>query len=150
MLYYKVPIVDGQVECSAGSILCCAYPQGDYMVCKFESVATVGAEWVEITEEEFERDFPEDDFPDGGDLLNFYTLSTMLASGWVEKQYSFEDTYPRSTYDISIEVAPTATPEQFEAFGGAMICGSHDSNVATALGDVPTEDIPIIIKAVRK
>lgn len=61
MLYYRVPIVAGKVDCSAGSILCCAYPKGDYMVCKFESVANVGANWVEITAEEFEYDCP--DFP---------------------------------------------------------------------------------------
>lgn len=79
-----------------------------------------------------------------------YVTETMLASGWVDNTYSFEETYPHTSYNISIEVAPTATSEQFEAFGGAMICGSHDSNVATALGDVPTEDIPIIIKVVRK
>ena len=59
MFYYKVPVVDGQTDCSAGSILCCAYPQDNYMVCKFESVAKVGPEWVEITEEEFEANRPE-------------------------------------------------------------------------------------------
>lgn len=79
-----------------------------------------------------------------------FVEGTMLASGWTESTYNFEATYPHEQYDISIEVAPTATAEQFEAFGGAMICGSADSNVATALGDVPTVDIPIIIKAVRK
>ena len=79
-----------------------------------------------------------------------YVTVTMLASKWSGNQYSFETEYPNEQYDISVEVAPTATAEQFEAFGGAMICGSADSNVATALGDVPTVDIPIIIKAVRK
>ena len=58
MLYYKIPIVEGRVDCSAGSILCCAYPQGNYMVCKFESVATVGSKWVEITADEFEANCP--------------------------------------------------------------------------------------------
>lgn len=79
-----------------------------------------------------------------------YTTITMMASKWSGKTYSFEATYPKNTYDISIEVAPTATSEQFEAFGGAMICGSPDNNIATALGDVPTVDIPIIVKVVRK
>lgn len=79
-----------------------------------------------------------------------YTTVTMMASKWSGKTYSFEATYPKNTYDISIEVAPTATAEQFEAFGAAMICGSVDSNIATALGDVPTVDIPIIVKVVRK
>ena len=79
-----------------------------------------------------------------------YTEAAMTASGWSENTYSFEADYPAENYNISIEVAPTATAEQFEAFGGAMICGSADSNIATALGDVPTVDIPIIIKVVAK
>jgi hypothetical protein len=74
----------------------------------------------------------------------------MLASGWTGNTYSFEADYPNDQYNISIEVDSTATAEQFEAFGGAMICGSADSNVATALGDVPTVDVPIIVKAVSK
>lgn len=85
----------------------------------------------------------------GGVEVSFVT-STMLASAWSGKTYSFEAAYPKASYDLSIEVASTATVEQFEAFGSAMICGSADSNVATALGDVPTMDIPIIIKVVAK
>ena len=85
------------------------------------------------------------------ELLGRKTVTAaMLASGWSGNTYSFESTYPKASNDISIEVAPTATAEQFEAFGGAMICGSADSNVATAVGDVPTIDIPIIIKVVKK
>lgn len=79
-----------------------------------------------------------------------YVIDTMMASNWSGNTYSFELMYPMKSYDISIEVAPTATAEQFEAFGGAMICGSIDSNIATAIGDVPTVDIPIIIKVVLK
>jgi hypothetical protein len=79
-----------------------------------------------------------------------YVTVTMMASGWSGNTYSFEAEYPHAQYNISIEVSPTATTEQFEAFGGAMICGSADSNVATAIGDVPTIDIPIIVKVVAK
>ena len=79
-----------------------------------------------------------------------FVPSVLLASGWSDNTYSFEAIYPREQYDVGIEVAPTATAEQFEAFGGAMICGSADRNVATAIGDVPTVDIPIIIKVVAK
>ena len=86
----------------------------------------------------------------GAAPLPVFVAATMLASGWSSNTYSFEETYPHASYNISIEVAPTATAEQFEAFGGAMICGSADSNIATALGDVPTMDIPIIIKVVAK
>ena len=79
-----------------------------------------------------------------------YVETTMLASAWQENKYSFEAEYPHEQYNISIEVAPTATAEQFEAFGAAMICGNATSNVATAIGDVPTVDIHIIVKAVKK
>ena len=67
MLYYKIPITDGHTDCSAGSILCCAYPLGDYMVCKFESVAKVGPNWVQITAEEFEANCPEFPYYPPGD-----------------------------------------------------------------------------------
>ena len=79
-----------------------------------------------------------------------YTEEIMLAAGWTGNTYSFEAMYPRELYDISIEVAPTATPEQCKAFGAAMICGSANSNVATALGTVPTASIPILVKVVPK
>lgn len=79
-----------------------------------------------------------------------FSIITMSASKWSNNQYSFESTYPKESYDISIEVAPTATVEQFEAFGEAMICGSHNSNVAKALNGAPTVDIPVIVKVVAK
>lgn len=79
-----------------------------------------------------------------------YVEATMLASGWSGNKYSFEAEYPSEEYNISIEVAPTATANEFEMFGEAMICGSATENVATALGDVPTVDIPIIVKVVAK
>ena len=84
------------------------------------------------------------------DIAGTYSYMTMTASNWAGNTYSFEAAYPKASYDISVEVAPTATAEQFEAFGGAMICGSADSNIATAIGDVPIVDIPLIIKVVAK
>lgn len=79
-----------------------------------------------------------------------YVSSTMLATSWVDNTYSFEADYPHVDFDISIEVAPTATVEQFEAFGEAMICGSADTNIATAINGAPSIDIPIVIKVVGK
>lgn len=78
------------------------------------------------------------------------TTVTMLASGWSGNVYSFEQEYPAAEWNLSIEVSPTATAEQFTAFGEAMICGSAAENAATALGVAPTVDIPILIKAVAK
>lgn len=85
-----------------------------------------------------------------GRLEQKFVEATMLASKWEGNTYSFEEEYPHASWNISIEVAPTATVNEFEIFGEAMICGSADSNIATALGDVPTEDIPIIVKVVAK
>jgi hypothetical protein len=79
-----------------------------------------------------------------------YVLYTMVATNWVDNTYSFEAYYPHAQYDISIEASNTATAEQFEAFGEAMICGSAESNVATAINGAPSMDIPVIIKAVVK
>ena len=78
------------------------------------------------------------------------TAGTLLASGWSNGKYSFESTYPVATYDIEIALNDTATAEQAEAFNLAQIVGSATSNIVTAFGDVPTIDIPIIVKAVTK
>ena len=40
--------------------------------------------------------------------------------------------------------------EQLKAWNSAQIVGSSTTNSCKALGDVPTIDIPIIIKAVMK
>lgn len=78
------------------------------------------------------------------------STSTMSASGWSDSVYSFESTYPVATYDIEVALDSTATSEQAEAFNVAQIVGSATSNVVKAYGIVPTVDIPICIKAVKK
>ena len=80
------------------------------------------------------------------------TTATLLASSWntSEKTYSFEANYPVATYDIEISLDSTATLEKAEAFNGAQIVGSATSNIIKAYGDVPTVDIPVIIKVVTK
>lgn len=80
------------------------------------------------------------------------SVITLLASNWDSalKTYSFESDYPMTTYDIEIALDSTATTEQAEAFNGAQIVGSATSNTIKAYGDVPTVDIPIILKVVRK
>lgn len=80
------------------------------------------------------------------------TVTTLTASNWdsTAKTYSFESTYPSATYDLEIALDSTATAEQAEAFNGAQIVGSATSNVVKAYGIVPTVDIPVILKVVRK
>ncbi len=75
---------------------------------------------------------------------------TMASASWSSSQYSFEDTYPSASYNLSISVASTATSTQFDAFGKAKIVGSADSNIVKALGTVPTTDIPVMLKITRK
>ena len=78
------------------------------------------------------------------------TTATLLASGWSDGTYSFETDYPKATYDLEIALDSTATTAQAEAFNGAHIVGSATTNVVKAYGDVPTVDIPIILKVVNK
>ena len=98
-------------------------------------------------------------YDDNGDLLSnvmarkpIITTTTLLASSWDSsaKTYSFESTYPNASYDIEVALDSTATSEQAEAFNGAQIVGSATSNIIKAYGDVPTVDIPIILKVVTK
>lgn len=81
-----------------------------------------------------------------------YTSATMAAASWdqTEKTYSFEATYPVANYNIFIQPTKPCTVEQLEAWGAAMIIGDKDTNVYTAIGDVPIVDIPITIRAVKK
>ena len=98
-------------------------------------------------------------YDDNGDLLSnvmahkpTITTATLLASNWdsTAKTYSFETGYPNASYDIEISLDSTATAEQAEAFNGAQIVGSATSNIIKAYGDVPTVDIPVILKVVTK
>ena len=76
--------------------------------------------------------------------------STLTASKWQGKTYSFEDLYPASTYDIAIELGESATLEQAYAFADACLKGSIGTQVITALDIVPTIDIPITIEVLKK
>lgn len=79
-----------------------------------------------------------------------YTTSTMTSSGWSNGIYSFTSTYPTASYDIEVSLSDTATSSQRDAYAEAMIVGSATDNIVTALGTIPTVDIPIVIKVVAK
>lgn len=80
-----------------------------------------------------------------------YVKATMTAAGWNKqaKTYSFESSYPHAQYDIEIAYANNCSAEQLDAWNGAMLAGDIESNVVTALGDVPAVDIPIIVEVVK-
>ena len=79
-----------------------------------------------------------------------YVNVIMTHGSWSNSQYSFEDTYPNARYNISVSVASTASSAQFDAFGKAKIVGNATTNVVKALGTVPTQDIPVMLKITRK
>lgn len=76
--------------------------------------------------------------------------ATIFASGWSDGQYSFEDSYPNATYDLSVEPDSTCTEAQLDAWSGARIVGNSAGNVLKAFGDVPTVDIPVILEVKKK
>lgn len=76
--------------------------------------------------------------------------TTMKSSGWSNKQYSFEGTYPKATYDLAIEPDSTCTEAQLDAWSNARIVGSSAGNVLKSYGDVPAVDIPVILEVQKK
>lgn len=87
---------------------------------------------------------------DGFEKKASYYSTTMTASKWSGGKYSFESSYPFAEYDIEIQPSDACTADQFNAWCEAKIVGSATSNTAKALGDIPTVNIPIILKAVKK
>lgn len=78
-----------------------------------------------------------------GETLMYGKMSEDLSDTYV---YSFEEDYPSTSYDISVEPdGSMITKEQYSAWGDAQIVGNPDVNSIKALGDVPTVDIPIIV-----
>lgn len=79
-----------------------------------------------------------------------YTISTttILASGWSNGLYStLQTTYPAASYDLNLELnGDSITSAQQDAWNAAQIVGSATTNVLKALGEVPTIDIPVIVK----
>ena len=79
-----------------------------------------------------------------------FSQYTILTSGWSGGVYSFESDFPNSIYDIEIELDSTATESQVEAWSNAKPTAVFGTNTMKALGDVPTVDIPVIVKKVVK
>ena len=86
-------------------------------------------------------------------FYNYYSefyQKTIKASKWSDGVYSFESNFPNASCDIEIELDSTATESQVEAWSSAKVTAVFGTNTMKALGDVPTVDIPVIVKAVAK
>lgn len=79
-----------------------------------------------------------------------FSQETIQASNWSSGVYSFESDFPNATCDIEIELDSTATEAQVEAWSNAKPTAVFGTNTMKALGDVPTVDIPVIVKKVMK
>ena len=76
--------------------------------------------------------------------------ATLIASSWSNKQYSFESTYPSASYDIEVGInGDSATDDQYKAWASLKPMDSM-SNILKIKGEVPTVDIPVILKVVSK
>ncbi len=74
----------------------------------------------------------------------------LSASGWSNSQYSLESTYPKSSYDVEVGIdGDKATDDQYKAWAALKPMDSL-SNVLKIKGKVPTVDIPVILKVVKK
>lgn len=86
-----------------------------------------------------------------GKLKATYSEVTLEAANWSGQTYSLEATYPSATYDIEIELSGNATKDIAKVWGKVIPVPSPDKqNIIKALGTVPTVNIPIRIKAVKK
>lgn len=86
-----------------------------------------------------------------GKLKATYSEVTLEATSWSGQTYSLEATYPSSTYDIEIELSGNATKDIAKVWGKVIPVESPDGkNIIKALGTIPTINIPIRVKAVKK
>ena len=80
----------------------------------------------------------------------FYTpqflQEVIRADAWSDGVYSFESDFPNMLYDIEVELDSAATSEQLEAWSNAKVTSVFETNTMKALGDIPTVDIPVIVK----
>ena len=84
--------------------------------------------------------------------LSFYNpvfwQKVISADAWLDGIYSFESDFDNKFYDIEVELDSTATTEQLDAWSKAKLTAVFGTNTMKALGDVPTIDIPVIVKVV--
>ena len=75
-----------------------------------------------------------------------FLQKVVSAAAWSNGIYSFESDFANNFYDIEVELDSTATSEQLDAWSKAKPTAVFGTNTMKALGDVPTIDIPVIVK----
>lgn len=84
-------------------------------------------------------------------LVASYAEVTLETGKWSGQTYSLEATYPSATYDIEIELSGNATKDIAKVWGKVIPVPSPDGkNIIKALGSIPTINIPIRVKVVKK
>lgn len=84
-------------------------------------------------------------------LVASYAEVTLETGKWSGQTYSLEATYPSATYDIEIELSGNATKDIAKVWGKVIPVPSPDGkNIIKSLGTVPSINIPIRVKAVKK
>lgn len=70
---------------------------------------------------------------------------------WSDKVYSFEDTYPASQYDFTLELKFECTPQEEDAYYKASMRGGDTTvNRVRARGTQPTINIPVVLVLTKK
>lgn len=86
-----------------------------------------------------------------GKLKATYAEVTLEATSWSGQTYSLESAYPSNIYDIEIELSGNATKEIAKVWGKVIPVPNPDGqNIIKALGTVPSINIPVRVKAVKK
>lgn len=99
----------------------------------------------------FDFSIPKGEKGDSGSTGVNILQYTMLLTGWVDNIYSFESSYPFASYNLEIEPnGDLITPQQLKAWNEGQMTGSYSHNQCIAMGDVPTMDIPVILKVASK
>lgn len=147
--------VEGNITLKAKDVYAIPEQKGSKgQVLGFTSTDTVGPLMVIDSVEDFADNTDETALINAvtiSDLLGEQVVSTTLAaSGWVNNVYSLETAYPSDKYKLQVYLdTDTCTEEQEKAFNKAKFRPFSVQNNLKCYKEVPTVDIPIIIKIRR-
>lgn len=74
------------------------------------------------------------------------TAKVIYMTDWVNNEYSFEEDYPATNYDITVDLDwDRMNDERESAWVAARVVGSNSANKLVARNSAPTADIPVVI-----